>query len=73
VGLAVHEGPGLRTESKTILEAGMTVTIEPGIYVPGVGGCRVEDLVVLTEAGAESLSQAPYQEPGHQHPLEAWA
>jgi len=73
VGLAVHEGPGLRVESKTLLEAGMTVTIEPGIYVPGVGGCRVEDLVVLTETGAESLSGAPYQEPGHQHPLEAWA
>ncbi len=73
VGLAVHEGPGLRAESKTLLESGMTVTIEPGIYVPGVGGCRVEDLVVLTETGAESLSRAPYQEPGHQHPLEAWA
>lgn len=72
VGLAVHEGPGLRPESKTLLEAGMTVTVEPGIYVPGVGGCRVEDLVVLTETGAESLSRSPYQEPGQVHPLEAW-
>ncbi len=72
VGLAVHEGPGLRPESKTLLEAGMVVTVEPGIYVPGIGGCRVEDLVVLTGSGAESLSRSPYQEPGQVHPLEAW-
>jgi len=73
VGLAVHEGPGLRAESQAVLEPGMAVTIEPGIYVPGIGGCRVEDLVVVTETGADSLSRAPYQEPGQQHPLESWA
>lgn len=72
VGLAVHEGPGVRAESQAVLEAGMAITIEPGVYVPGVGGCRVEDLVVVTAEGAESLSRAPYQEPGHRHPLEAF-
>lgn len=72
LGLAVHEAPGLRAESQTVLEAGMVVTVEPGIYVPGVGGSRVEDLLVVTEAGYDSLSGAPYQEPGQKHPLESW-
>ncbi len=68
VGLAVHEAPGLRRESQTVLEAGMLVTIEPGIYLPGVGGCRVEDLVVITKDGCEVLSRAPYQLVGTTNP-----
>ncbi|MCR4783558.1 MAG: Xaa-Pro peptidase family protein [bacterium] len=63
VGLAVHEGPGLRRESQTVLEPGMTVTIEPGIYIPYFGGCRIEDLIYITETGHERLSHAPYQIP----------
>ncbi|GAB3052132.1 M24 family metallopeptidase [Virgibacillus ainsalahensis] len=56
LGLEVHEGPGLSFRSDRKLETGMVVTVEPGIYVPGVGGCRIEDDIVLTEAGNERLT-----------------
>jgi Xaa-Pro aminopeptidase len=59
VGLAVHESPGVRPESGASLRAGMTVTIEPGIYLEGEGGVRIEDLVVLGDEGCEVLSRAP--------------
>ncbi|MGM9991383.1 MAG: M24 family metallopeptidase [Candidatus Bruticola sp.] len=72
VGLAVHEGPGLRRESSIVLKTGMTVTIEPGIYVPGLGGCRIEDLLFLSDDSSELLSHAPYQIPGQSHPAESF-
>jgi Xaa-Pro aminopeptidase len=59
VGLAVHEAPRLSTESTDTLEAGHVVTIEPGIYLEGVGGCRIEDLAVIREDGAELLTAFP--------------
>jgi Xaa-Pro aminopeptidase len=59
VGLAVHEAPRLSTESTDTLEVGMAVTIEPGIYLPGVGGVRIEDLAVLRDGGAEVLTSFP--------------
>lgn len=56
VGLAVHEPPTLSARSEDVLEAGMVVTIEPGIYVPERGGARLEDMVRITDDGAEKLT-----------------
>lgn len=58
IGLEVHEGPGLSHRSNTLLEAGMTVTCEPGIYLPGIGGVRIEDDILITPEGNEVLTHA---------------
>jgi len=59
VGLAVHERPAIGPRSKDILRPGMVFTLEPGIYVPGRGGVRIEDDVVVTGGGVELLSRFP--------------
>ncbi|RKQ37766.1 M24 family metallopeptidase [Oceanobacillus halophilus] len=58
IGLEVHEGPGLSKRSDVKLKPGMVVTVEPGIYIAGVGGCRIEDDIVITENGNERLTFA---------------
>ena len=56
VGLDIHEGPRLSSQSKSVLEAGMIVTVEPGVYIPNQFGIRVEDMVLVTKEGCEVLS-----------------
>jgi Xaa-Pro aminopeptidase len=61
IGLEVHEGPWLSPVSEDVLQAGMVVTIEPGIYIPGFGGVRLKDDVLITRDGYEMLSSLPLE------------
>ncbi|MBM7542425.1 M24 family metallopeptidase [Amphibacillus cookii] len=59
LGLEVHESPRLAPTSTTVLKENMVVTVEPGIYIPKVGGCRIEDDIIITADGNRSLNKAP--------------
>jgi Xaa-Pro aminopeptidase len=59
VGLDVHERPSLSPRSRERLEEGMVVTVEPGVYLPGIGGIRLEDTVKVTGSGCERITFLP--------------
>ncbi|MFL6518369.1 MAG: M24 family metallopeptidase, partial [Bacillus sp. (in: firmicutes)] len=58
IGLEIHEGPALSMKSDVILEPGMVVTCEPGIYIPGLGGVRIEDDTLITKDHNEALTHS---------------
>ena len=59
VGLYIHEQPRVSSGSATVLRPGHVVTVEPGIYIPGLGGCRIEDTVIITADGIIDTIDAP--------------
>ncbi len=59
VGTAIHEWPSFRPGSQDVLKSGMVMTIEPGVYLKGWGGVRLEDMIVVEERGIKNLTQAP--------------
>ncbi|MEA1968732.1 MAG: aminopeptidase P family protein, partial [Thermodesulfobacteriota bacterium] len=62
VGIAIHEAPRLSKIDETLLEQGMVITVEPGIYIPEWGGIRLENMILVTENGAEVLNTMDYND-----------
>jgi Xaa-Pro aminopeptidase len=56
VGLEIHEPPGIASGQTEVLRPGMVITVEPGVYIAGRGGVRIEDMVVVTKGGCEVLA-----------------
>lgn len=60
IGIGLHEEPSLRFDNELVLQKGMVFCVEPGIYVPGIGGFRHSDTVILSDKGTELITQYPY-------------
>ena len=63
MGLEIHERPSLSVRSRDRLVEGMVVTVEPGVYIPGLGGVRIEDMIRVTGSGGERLTYLPKSGP----------
>jgi Xaa-Pro aminopeptidase len=61
MGLLIHESPRFAVKNQTVLKPGMIMTVEPGIYIPGWGGIRIEDDILVTRGGHEVLTNVPKQ------------
>ena len=61
MGIDIHEDPRLSFSCHDILRPGVVMTVEPGVYLPGVGGVRIENSCLVTETGCEPLTTAPKQ------------
>jgi Xaa-Pro aminopeptidase len=61
LGLEVHEAPSFSPRSEEVIRPGMVVTVEPGIYLSGRAGIRIEDVVLITRGGCEVLTRTPHE------------
>ena len=61
VGLEIHEKPCFSPKEEKVIQPGMVITVEPGIYIENFGGVRIEDVVIITENGCENITHSPKQ------------